>query len=1130
MKLMSKLLLINWHYFSRELIEFGRLNFLTGKNASGKSTIIDALQVVLLGDTSGSFFNKAASGKGGRSLKGYLLGELGDDEDAGFRSLRGGKRFTSYIALEFFDTDKKKYFTAGCCFDVYSENDYPVKWFIYNGEIPANTFLRDDIPLDRQGLRDFLKGEYAGYRETTTGKDFREDLCGRLGGLRVERFRNLLKKAVSFNPDVKIQSFISEFVCDEQQAVDVTPMQETIRSYKLLEHEADVLNERIALLTKIVDTHSKYKTAQENERMYSYLIARADKEAKDNQLSKEEAHAVDLTEKLSQLQQQIGADEAKLQKLTEERDVLNAQLLNNKSEQQLKELDRKIADIRMQITRIQEEFANGLRQVSAIITGWKLLANEMIQKVRQSREISDAGLALRIEDLCQEAEKFLQKINGIIELDAIRIQELGTVGFAEIDETADRLRTHSIELNSRLRDEQDSLAKQKAILQAELGELKQGINPFPRDVLDLKEAILSHLRLKIGFDVKVSIVAEVSEIKNERWRNAIEGYMNTQKYYIIVAGEHFRDALRIYDKIKTTQRIYGTGIVDIEKLRKQNPVCDSNSLATEIETSDPDVRTFLDFVLGRVIKCDDVQALRQFRTSVTDDGMLYKNFVVRAMNPSTWSKPAIGQGAIQKRLLSVKAEMDALVECISAYSSIKIAIGSTSKMQTSKATEFENTVRASSQIGHVPALESDLKSLTQSRNTIDTSTIDALKKRIADLKGIIGEISFGLDQKKREEGKIEERVRALHEDTIPKLKYELHELEAHLLASFDKDWIEQTGSLRYGRELSQRKTPENIREAFPRELSKQKNLSEEAWENLCALRRTYNVTYKMGLNEKSPDNNEYDDLWLELSENSLPSFTLRIADAKKKAFEQFQEDFLSRLQNNIKTARRQIDELNSALRGCSFGEDTYRFKIIPDKNNERFYAMIMDEMYLQRGWNLMSEAFNDKYKTEISDLFSLITDEGGIGGKIGDYEKRVLEYTDYRTYLSFDLEVIHKDGTSERLSKTLSKKSGGETQTPFYIAVLASFVQLYRIGHDKSEKTSRLIIFDEAFSKMDSERIVRSIELLRKFSFQVILSAPPDKIGDIATLVDRNLLVYRDGKSTCVRQFDPRQIESILYD
>ena len=68
MKLITKLLLINWHYFVHETISFGQLNFLTGKNASGKSTIIDAMQIVLYGDTSGSFFNKAANGKGNRTL------------------------------------------------------------------------------------------------------------------------------------------------------------------------------------------------------------------------------------------------------------------------------------------------------------------------------------------------------------------------------------------------------------------------------------------------------------------------------------------------------------------------------------------------------------------------------------------------------------------------------------------------------------------------------------------------------------------------------------------------------------------------------------------------------------------------------------------------------------------------------------------------------------------------------------------------------------------------------------------------------------------------------------------------------------------------------------------------------
>jgi AAA15 family ATPase/GTPase len=42
MKKLTTVLLINWLYFEKELISFDDFNFLTGKNASGKTTFIDA--------------------------------------------------------------------------------------------------------------------------------------------------------------------------------------------------------------------------------------------------------------------------------------------------------------------------------------------------------------------------------------------------------------------------------------------------------------------------------------------------------------------------------------------------------------------------------------------------------------------------------------------------------------------------------------------------------------------------------------------------------------------------------------------------------------------------------------------------------------------------------------------------------------------------------------------------------------------------------------------------------------------------------------------------------------------------------------------------------------------------------
>lgn len=59
---------------------------------------------------------------------------------------------------------------------------------------------------------------------------------------------------------------------------------------------------------------------------------------------------------------------------------------------------------------------------------------------------------------------------------------------------------------------------------------------------------------------------------------------------------------------------------------------------------------------------------------------------------------------------------------------------------------------------------------------------------------------------------------------------------------------------------------------------------------------------------------------------------------------------------------------------------------------------------------------------------------------------------------------------------------------------------------------------------MDSERIQESIKLLRRFGLQAIISAPPEKIGDVAPLVDRNLCVIRGEDKACVRAFDSKKI------
>ena len=137
MKKLKKILLINWLYFSKEVIEVGDVNFLTGKNGAGKSTVIDALQIVLLGETNARNFNLAANERSQRTLDGYLRADM--DENNPYS--RRGKDFSTYIVCEFEDDVEHNSFVCGVMFDCRSDGSKHDHFFIYVGKLPENCFV-----------------------------------------------------------------------------------------------------------------------------------------------------------------------------------------------------------------------------------------------------------------------------------------------------------------------------------------------------------------------------------------------------------------------------------------------------------------------------------------------------------------------------------------------------------------------------------------------------------------------------------------------------------------------------------------------------------------------------------------------------------------------------------------------------------------------------------------------------------------------------------------------------------------------------------------------------------------------------------------------------------------------------
>ena len=158
----------------------------------------------------------------------------------------------------------------------------------------------------------------------------------------------------------------------------------------------------------------------------------------------------------------------------------------------------------------------------------------------------------------------------------------------------------------------------------------------------------------------------------------------------------------------------------------------------------------------------------------------------------------------------------------------------------------------------------------------------------------------------------------------------------------------------------------------------------------------------------------------------------------------------------------------------------------------------------------------------MNELISIfIPPENATPEELEEAKRNMAKYSDYRTYLSFDMQqiVANEDGSVMKLSlsKMLRKNSGGEGQNPLYVALLASFAQAYRIHspiQGRRMPTLRLVVLDEAFSKMDAEKVASCIELIRGLGFQAIISATNDKMQNYLENVDKTFVFANPNKKS----------------
>lgn len=1080
MKTLTKVKLINWHTFSNTEFEIYKNALITGENGTGKSTILDAIQYVL---TVGKCkFNKAASDIGNRTLESYIRCKTGIE---GHEYVRNGD-VTTYIVLEFFDEKTKDYQIIGTVIDLPSGGRLNREFFqILDSQINDVTFIEERKVLTKKEFKNTLNTHnQQGFFKDTIKEG--ERLFGNALGVKLKYF-DLVTRALAFKAIDNVYQFIVDFLLKED-FVDIQNLRDSIKHYKVLEEKLKVSKKECDTLEEVIQFYNQYL---------------------------ENAFQIDVLdctkEKLY---------ERELRSLIE-----NSQKRYQAIEDQLKFIQQKLNQLHQDEESYQEKYHQldqSLRENDTY--NLKNDLKKECERLKKEKEDKQKEYMDLLDELQQEA-KLLKEL---------RIQKAFIKALENEEYHTETLSTHLRKVEQEIIEKTNKTEYQRSSLQLEITKNVEQYNQYQEEYTSLKENQLYYrkeiqelicllneqLTKHFGKSIEVKPLCEYIEVKDEKWRNALEGYLNSQRFDLIVEPEYFEYALLVYEEYKNKRGIYGVGIVDVAKLAKYGNVALKETLADQLECKNTYARWYVNMLLSKVHCVDDVTQLRNYPTAITPTCMLYKNYTARALNPRIYNKPYIGLGAIKIQLKTIEQQLETLQQEIKQQKVKLEALKNTQSLL--KKSNADKILYRIDLLDKYHSLEKEYQEVNEryQKLELDDSIIslqeecEAVKKQLDQTKkekenALMkkGSLENNLETFKEQLEQTQESCDVLHEKII---QFEMDHLELSqkadqkvivYLKRFVKDFKSMKNEIDYQKSVSQDKA---------RQVESQIEMK----------MKDYNNEYNIGFENSLKDIESYKHRFHQLKDMDIVSKEEKTRQAKLKCEESFKTSFISGLNEKIENAKKDIYELNKGLAQRDFNGETYEFCVSPTSRDDfkEYYKIIQSgKEYMAN--NLLSETLNENQRRIMDELFiklsSVENDQ--------ETEKMLLEYTDYRNYLDYDIKIKYNSGDFAYFSKVNKEKSGGETQTPFYVIMAASFEQVVR-NRNQNEGFGCVVIFDEAFNNMDEQRIQEMIKFYNEREIQTFIAVPPSRASTIIPYVNTRLLVIKQNQHSFVEGFRDEEL------
>lgn len=1067
----------NWGTFNEKVFRInpkGNNSLLTGANASGKSTYIDALLTLIVPAKKDRFYNQSSGveKKGDRTEETYVLGHYGNIQEEGKTSTSTQKlrdTNTYSVILTSFSNADQKQITL-----------FQVRWFS-NNEL-RRQFGIAHVPLEVES--DFGQFDSKGNWKKVLDKKYNSNVTKKkiefidgptayaermadLFGMRSTKALTLFNQVVGVKVLEDLDDFIRTNMLEEQDA------------------EAEFIQLKESFLT-LMDAKTNIEKAKEqieqlkpiNEIAIELTNIKADlfrlEKSKETAVYWFATKGVELGEK-------------ELKKCKEELQRLNDELTDLRDkEEKLKQEERTIS-----ISIEKDEVGSKIKDLE------KDIRNLQTLKDNRSRKLDDYNkIAQNINFSTNPSEETFYTNRE-------SAKQLKQSTQYNIDVENENLRA--------FKNEEDKLKQDTEDLVKTIKTLQENKNNIAGREAEIRDEIISHIGASRE---EIPFIGELIKVKDDemKWESSIEKVLHNFALRLIVPPKYYSSVNQYVNSNNLKGRIRYDKYEDQDYLKNfKNKILNEKSLINKIEIK-PKTQ-YCDWIENYLasqfdfVCVDNLSEFEQFHEmAITQNGLIKfkrgkhekddrlhitrkENFVlgwdnkeklsslkkelINLQNQQTENKKAIANKNIEIKNLGIfKDECHNLFSKFEKYDDINWqSYANDIQEKTEQKDKLEKTNN------RVKQLQEDLKKVQDALKQLSEIQIFNKGQEIFTKKNEVGSI----EQSIRSNKSIYEPLGVVDVSLFEKQTSDLLNIEYTTFETsrekFQKENSSQTRELEVQKQTKEREVIIKINEF--------KQPSEVILSKFKDWRSDVNSL---------PDSthieliSEYQNFLARLENDNLPKFEKKFNDYLQETITNKVGDFRMFFENWSDSIKENIKHLNESLKEIDFKNkpQTYIQLVAPNKINDEvkeFRKLLEEAVPNVYQMEKNTEGRKHHFNNHIQPFIERLDKE--------EWRKKVM---DVRFWFSYKAEEFYKETNSKfKTYEGMGALSGGQKAQLTY-TILGSAIA-YQFGLTKynqglESKSFRFVAIDEAFKAQDEEKAKYLLSLCKQLHLQLLVVTP----------------------------------------